>query len=288
MNNSIKRSNVWLWLTLPVAVLLAIAAGGGLFIPDLYRDAPSIVQQALGQDLVSLAIVLPTLIVTAVLSIRGSLGARLIWLGALVYLVYSCAVFAFYVQFNAPFLVYVALLAGSLYALIGGLVTADKDEIKARFMASTPVKTLSIYLAVLVVLFYAMWLSEVLPALLAGEVPESIKDHGVPTNAVQVLDMAWILPAFGITAANLWRKRPLGYILAGVMLSFFVLLVSAILSMVLFMVRDGHPVSIPQVVIFGTLLVISLVLLIWYIARGSASHSRRLVTAGASHVGGAG
>ena len=87
MNNSIRQSNVWLWLTLLVAVLLAIAAGGGLFIPGLYRDVPSIVQQALGQDLVSLAIVLPTLIVTAVLSRRGSLGARLIWLGALVYLV---------------------------------------------------------------------------------------------------------------------------------------------------------------------------------------------------------
>jgi len=267
MNNSIRQSNVWLWLTLLVAVLLAIAAGGGLFIPGLYRDVPSIVQQALGQDLVSLAIVLPTLIVTAVLSRRGSLGARLIWLGALVYLVYSYAVFAFYIQFNALFLVYVGLLGCSLCALIGGLVTVDMAEIKAHFVAKAPVKALSIFLAVLVVLFYLMWLSELVPALLTGEVPASIQDNGVPTNAVYVLDMAWILPAFGITVANLWRKRPLGYTLAGAMLSYFVLIVSAILSMVVFMVRDGHPVSIPQVVIFGTLLVISLVMLIWYIRR---------------------
>ena len=118
--------------------------------------------------------------------------------------------------------------------------------------------------------------------------PASIQNNGVPTNAVYVLDKAWILPAFGITAANLWHKRSLGCTLAGVMLSCFVPIVSAILSMVVFMVRDGHPVSIPQVVIFGTLLVISLFMLIWYIARGSVSHSRRLVAAGASQAGGDG
>ncbi len=169
-----------------------------------------------------------------------------------------------------------ALLGCSLYALIGGLVTADKDEIKAHFVAKAPVKRLSVFLAMLVVLFYLMWLSELVPALLTGEVPESIQNNGVPTNAVHVLDMAWILPAFGITAANLWRKRSLGYTLAGVMLSYFVLLVSAILSMVVFMVRDGQPVAIPQAVIFGTLLVISLFILIWYIfadgARGVVEH----------------
>jgi len=161
-------------------------------------------------------------------------------------------------------------------------------EIKAHFVAKAPVKALSIYLAVLVVVFYLMWLSELVPALIAGEVPASIQDNGVPTNAVYVLDMAWILPAFGITAAKLWRKRPLGYTLAGVMLSYFVLVVSAILSMVVFMVRDGHPVSTPQVVIFGTLLVISLVMLVLYIARGSVSHSRGLEVAGASQAGGDG
>ena len=78
------------------------------------------------------------------------------------------------------------------------------------------------------------------------------------------MDMAWILPAFGVTAASLWRKQALGYTLAGAILSYSVLLVLAILSMVVSMIRGGHPVVVPQVVIFVALLAVSLGMLIWY------------------------
>ena len=264
MNESVRHANVWLWLTFPIAILLTIAAGGGVFISGLYCDTPYFVAQAVGQDLISLAIVLPTLTVTAFLASRGSPRARLVWLGGLVYLVYTYVVAAFNVSFNSLFLVYVALLGCSLYALIGGLVTADMAGIKACFTEKTPVKAVSIYLAVLAVLFYFMWLSEIVPALMAGEIPQSIRDNGTPTNAVHVLDMAWVLPSFGITAVSLWRKQALGYTLAGAILSYGVLLILAILSMVVFMIWEGHPVVVPQVVIFGTLLAISLGMLIWY------------------------
>ncbi len=264
MNESVRHANVWLWLTFPIAILLTIAAGGGVFISGLYRDTPYFVAQAVGQDLISLTVVLPTLTVTAFLASRGSPRARLVWLGGLVYLVYTYVVAAFNVSFNSLFLVYVALLGCSLYALIGGLVTADMAGIKACFTEKTPVKAVSIYLAVLAVLFYFMWLSEIVPALMAGEIPQSIRDNGTPTNAVHVLDMAWVLPSFGITAVSLWRKQALGYTLAGAILSYGVFLILAILSMVVFMIREGHPVVVPQVVIFGTLLAISLGMLIWY------------------------
>jgi hypothetical protein len=267
MNLNIKHSNIWLWFTVPIAILLAVAAGSGIFIHGLYRDAPSFAAQAEGQDLISLVVVLPCLIVTAWLARRGSPHARLIWLGALAYLVYSYTIAAFVVKYNPVFLVYVALLGCSLYALIISLVTLDKPGIKACSTEKTPVKVISIYLAVLAILFYFLWLSETVPALMAGKIPQSILDNGTPTNAVHVLDMAWILPAFGITAVSLWRKQALGYTLAGAMLSYVVLLTSAILCMVVFMTRDGQPVFIPQVVIFAVLFTISFGMLIWYMRR---------------------
>ena len=265
MNGDIRPVNIWLWFTLPISLLLAVAAGGGVFIPGLYRDAPYFVAQAVGQDLISLTLVLPTLIVTAILANRGSSGARLIWLGGMVYLVYTYVIAAFDVKFNPLFLVYVALLGCSLYALIGGLVTADVAGIKSCFTEKTPVKTVSIYLGVMAALFYFLWLREIVPALVAGRIPQSLQDNGTPTNPVHVLDMAWILPAFGITAISLWRKQALGYTLAGALLSYIVLLISAILSMVVFMIRDGHPLAVPQIAIFGTIFIISLGLLIWYL-----------------------
>jgi hypothetical protein len=264
MKESLRNTNGWLWFIVPISILLAIAAGGGVFINGLYRDTPDFALQARGQDFVSLVVVLPALIIAAVFAHRGSPLARLLWLGGLVYLVYTYTVAAFDVKFNLLFLVYVALLGCSLYALIGTLATTDIVGNKACFKEKTPVKAISIYLAVLAVLFYFMWLGEIVLALISGRIPQSILDNGTPTNAVHVLDMAWILPAFGITAVSLWRKKALGYTLAGALLSYAVFLTLAILGMAIFTIREGYPIVVPQVVIFGALLAISLGMLIWY------------------------
>lgn len=37
MAEGIRGPKVWLWLTIPIAALLAMASGGGLFIGGLYR-----------------------------------------------------------------------------------------------------------------------------------------------------------------------------------------------------------------------------------------------------------
>ena len=110
---------------------------------------------------------------------------------------YTYVIAAFDVKFNPLFLVYVALLGCSLYALIGGLVTADMVGIKACFTEKTPVKTVGIYLGVMATLFYSLWLLEIVPALVAGRIPQSLQDNGTSTNPVHVLNMAWILPHSG-------------------------------------------------------------------------------------------
>jgi hypothetical protein len=264
MNNSIRPISASVWLTFPIAILLVIAAGGGVFVSNLYRDNPSLLAQAIGQDFISLIVVFPTLVISAVFASRGSPRAQLVWLGALAYLVYTYASFAFDIRFNSLFLVYVGLLGCSLYALIGGFSNVNMAEIKTYFTETTPVKAVSIYLAVIALLFYFTWLSEIVPALIAGQIPQNIQDSGTPSNAVYVLDMAGILPAFSIAAVNLWHKKDLGYTLAGTLLSCLTLLILAIVGMVIMQVRDGLAVIGPQVLIFPMLLAINLGILIWY------------------------
>ena len=223
------HETVWLWLTAPIAVLLAVAAVSELLIEGLLRGTPYFVSQAVGQDVVTLAVALPTLVASAVLAGLGSERGWLVWLGVLVYLVYTYAIYGFQVRFNALFLVYAALLGLSLYALIGGLATTDFEEIKARLAGRTRVvRVASVFLAVMAGLFYLTWLGEAVPALVSGTVPQSVADNGTPTNAVHVLDMAWVLPAMALTAIWLWQKRAIGYALAGVLLAFMTLLTAAI------------------------------------------------------------
>lgn len=269
-----KKANLWLWLTLPVAILIAIAAGSGVFMSDLYRDTPNLVAQAKGQDVITLVVTLPTLVISALLTGRGSQRGRLIWLGGLIYTVYTYVGYAFSVRFNSLFLVYVALLGCSTYALIGGLLTTDWAGIRGSFSERTPARTVSIYLGVIAALFYLLWLSEALPASLSGNPPQSLIDAGTPTNFVQVLDMAWLLPAIAITATSLWNKRSLGYVLAGALLTHFVLLTLAILSMIVVMVQAGQRVVVPQVVIYAALFVFSVGILTVYLHNlRSAPHS---------------
>jgi hypothetical protein len=194
--------------------------------------------------------------------------AHLVWLGALGYLVYTYATYALAIEFNSLFLVYVALLGLSLYTLIGGLATTDFAEIKAHFSRGTPVMAVSIFLAVVAVLFYFMWLSEDVPALLAGEVPQGVIEAGAPTDVVHVLDMALLLPANVLAAIWLWRGRPLGYALAGTLLSLLSILVLAVMSMLVFQVLYGVAAVAEAVgiaVIFGGIFAISLGMLIWYL-----------------------
>jgi hypothetical protein len=265
VNAKLQHASVWLRLTWAIAPLLAIAAGCGVFIHGLYRDTPYFAVQAVAQDFISLTVVLPTVAVSAFLASRGSHRAQLVWLGALVYLVYSYVIDAFAVRFNSMFLVYVALLGCSLYALIGGLATASGVWIKASFTERTPVRTVSTFLVVLAVLFYGLWLLETVPALLLRAVPPSVQQNGTATNAVHVLDMAWMLPAFLITAIALWRKQAFGYILAGAALSFVMLLALAVLSMVVFFNHAGYPIVVPQVLVFTVVFALSFGLLVSYL-----------------------
>ena len=266
-NTNAAHATVWLWLTAPIAILLTIATLSELLVDGLFRgDAPFLVAQAVGQDFVTLLVALPALVIGAIFAARGSGRGRLVWLGVLVYLVYTYLIYAFHVQFNALFLVYVALLGCSLYALIGGLATTDFEALKARFTARTPVKIVSVFLAVMAVLFYFAWLSEVVPALISGDVPQSVIDNGTPTSAVHVLDMAWMLPAMALTSVWLWKRRALGYTLAGVLLAFLSLLAAAIMAMMVAMWVYGQPVALGMAVVFGTVSAVSLGMLIWYLS----------------------
>jgi hypothetical protein len=108
-------------------------------------------------------------------------------------------------------------------------------------------------------------LSEDIPALLAGGVPKGVIDSEAPTDIVHVLDMAWILPANVLTAIWLWRRRAVGYALAGTLLSFLSLLVLAIMSMIVFEVLYGQVAALVPVAIFGSVFAISVGMVVWYL-----------------------
>lgn len=263
-NADATRATVWLWLTAPIAVLVVVATGTELLFDVFRGDEPYLVAQAIGQDYVTLAVALPVLAISAIFAGRGSERARLAWLGVLVYLVYTYAIYTFHVRFNPLFLVYVALFGCSLYALIGGLATMDFETIKSRHTRELLARQTSVFLLAVAALFYFVWLGEIVPALVAGEVPRSVAENGTPTSGVHVLDMAWILPSLILTSVWLRRGRAVGYALAGALLTFLPLLALAIVTMVVAMALYGQAAAAAPAAIFGLLATASLWMLVRY------------------------
>lgn len=265
MNDRLSVGRGWLWLTLPLALLVALASLGGLTNPGIYGTSVSWVAQGQAQDFADLVFALPVLIVAALLAARGSRGALLVWFGAVAYMVYSFVIYAFSVRYNAFFLVYVAALGCAAWAMIGGMMTTHWGDIASRFPARTPAKPVGGFIVGLAVLFYLLWLKEDVTALLTATTPASVAEAGILTNPVHILDMALLLPAMIYSGVLLWRKRPLGYGLAGVMLVITIFEALGIATIGVFSARAGIAGSEGPAVVLSVLALIGTGLLAWYL-----------------------
>jgi hypothetical protein len=225
-------ADLWIGLSLVAAAFAAIASAGGVLLPSTYaRETASWAAQGAGQDLVNLVVVLPLLLVCAPHARRGSMRAALVWFGLLLYLVYSYVLYAFFVHFNGLFLVYVGALGASVYALAGAAAGVDVRAWSRQFSAARGERALSALFMATAVLFGALWLSEIVPALSAGAPPTSAIDAGLIVNPIHVLDLAFVVPAMAVTAVLLWRRRPFGFLAAVPLATFMAAMGVAIVGM---------------------------------------------------------
>ena len=124
----------WLVLSLIAAALAVAGNVVALSVDRIYENLTSVfLPQALAQDIVDLALVAPLIVVTAVLALRGSLRAWLVWLGALTFTVYNYVIYVVAIDFGPLFLLWVAVLGVALFCLVGGVGAADYAAVKARF-----------------------------------------------------------------------------------------------------------------------------------------------------------
>ena len=206
-------------LTMVTIVLALIASFGGLFIKDLYRDNAFVVSGWRGNDLVTLIIALPLLIVSLVFSMRGSQRAQLVWLGMLDYMLYNYAFYLFGSAFNPFFLIYVAIFTLSLFSLIFGLTSIDAEAIGWKFQNGVPAKWISGYLLLLALGLTSVYCKQIYDFISGGVVPTIIIMTGHPTSIVFALDLCLLVPPLILGGVWLWRRSDWGFIVAGILLS---------------------------------------------------------------------
>ena len=255
-------------LTVILAALVSTVSTIGWITPDFYsRETPNWQTQAEGQDIADLFLAVPVLLIAAVMVARNRPKAFLVWGGTVLYLLYTFLIYAFAVHFNGLFWVYCLVLGLTFYAALFFFYCLLQISVSQTDSPSFVAKFTGIYLMVIAVLFYLLWLSDVIPHALNHTIPPTLKETSLPVNPVQVIDLAVFLPGLFGVGFLLWQRKSWGFVLAPVFLSFCVLMDLTIAGLALLMQYRGLGSDSLVTVLMGVLALISFVLLLIHLKR---------------------
>lgn len=196
-----------------------------------------------GTDLVMLVVAIVFAIFTA-LSKRAA-KYRYWQVGALSGLLYYSSCLVFGVTFNRLFPIYVLLFSSCLFTMIFLLTKLIREgnlpeSIKAKSFKGTAIFIMASGCSVLV------WLEFILPALITGEPLSNIEIY--TTEPTFVLDLGIILPTCIGCGIALLKKKPIGYILAPVLLTLIVIVGFTVIGQSIFQSSMGVDIPVRQLI----------------------------------------
>ena len=243
-------------------VLAAVAAAAGLLVTGLYRDTAEMAREARAADLVTLAVAVPVLALGLWRARSGSAGARLIALGTLGYLSYSYAIFAFSVVINPMTPVHIAILGLATWSFILTIFGLDQATVDQTSRMRLSRRVAGSFLIVVVGLFAMLWLGQVAGSITSGELPASVSDLNLPTNAVYALDLAFALPLLAVAGVSLLRRDQRGPASALAALGFTTLMGLSVLAIFAVDAAAGIAVEPVPLAIFGVITGVAAILVV--------------------------
>lgn len=211
----IRNSNKIAILMLILSALSFFASFMGVFDKTLYYDvyqAGSIPQNLIwgsqAQDIVSIPFSLLLATFTLIFLKKQSLKIYIMMLALAWYFFYAFGLYTIQGQYTSIYIVYLAIFGLAFYDFIFGVLSVDRKEAERYQLPERLRKAIFIYLFAIIGVLYPVWILKMLPDI-ASHIPSS-------TYAVFILDIGLIFPAIGIISFLLWKRKPLGNILAGV------------------------------------------------------------------------
>lgn len=212
-----------------------------------YWDTVSSAAQMQANDLITLVLGVPLLLVSWLLALRGSLRGKLILSGNLGYILYTYITMAFGAQFNALFPVYVALFGLSLFSLVLVLLSIDLPTLPGVFSERLPRRGIAALLFFAAFFLVLAWGGRIAAAYKPGAIPLL---ENTTSMFIQALDLGVVVPLCVLAGIMLLRAQPWGYLLASVGLVKFSALGVAVSLMGLNMLRLGVTVSPAELIVF--------------------------------------
>ena len=226
--------------------------GHGLYFYDTVSDAA----QMQGNDLITLVVGLPLLIVSTWLAFRGSLRGRLLMTGTLAFFLYTYMSISMLAAYNSLFLVYVALFGLSLYAFILSMLSFDLVDLPKHFSPNLPRKWIAGVLFAIGGFLFLAWMGRIIPPLLQNTIPAL---ENTTTLVIQAMDLVLIVPLAILSGILLLRRTAWGYLLASVTVLKALTMALAVSTMGVNMALNGVLDSSVITVIFIILTLLNLI-----------------------------
>lgn len=238
--------------TVAILMLAIVSSLLGLFRPGYDADPQALVPRARTEDVVILAVAVPVLAIGLWYAMRGSVRGRIVWLASLAYMTYLWLSRVGLLAFNDFFLGYVTLFVLSLFTLVGGLVTTDPEPFRRRLQGRISRPIYAGVLGVTAIGIAVLWLSDIVPATLAGTTPLGIQEFGPKGALTYVYDLGLLVPSYALAAYLLWRGYRWAFTITGVLLVFAVLIAPTLVALTIVDLQQG--VAMTPGIVIGTVL----------------------------------
>jgi hypothetical protein len=243
-------------ITRLAAALLLVSAAAGLALGArmLYASEPLRVA-LIAQDAVALVFGLPLLVISAWSARRGSIRGLLCWIGALFYLAYFWFFHVVGVQFGPLLPAHIVIVSIGMFGALYLFVGLNAEALKSCFSVRLQVRSIAVFLMGTAAAFAVAWLVLIVSRARSGEGLDSV------TRLVVAVDGVVLLPLMFFGGLWLWRREPLGYVLAAMLLvkSVATFLTLAVTSLAAW--TAGSELMILELAAYGAGLIVATLLL---------------------------
>jgi hypothetical protein len=212
------------------------------------NDSVSLAAQGIAQDMVTLALGIPLLIISLIMARRGLLKGRLLLTGTLSYFLYAYTSYSFLSMYNSLFLMYVMLMSMSLFGFILCVMSFDLQELKDSFNPKLPVKFIGGFQLFVAFTLIMLWLGRIVPPLVNGTTPAGLEHY--TTLVIQAMDLGIVVPAALLSGILIIKRKNFGYLLSSVIIIKGLTMLTAITAMIIGMIMVGAEVSLVEIIVF--------------------------------------
>jgi hypothetical protein len=214
-----------------IIVLTFLSTLVGITNNDIYLDGQWINAQWLGQDLVTLVVVLPLLWWSFKKMLRhDEVKWMLVYAGIMFYFVYTYAFFVFEAHLTVLYFFHLPIFSFSIFSFLISLKYIFDSHDSLVGVNDKLRGSIAGYLLLISGMIALIWLSQIFSFLFDPTYELDFPNDEVPM-IIYSLDLAIVIPLMLMSSALLYTKKRIGYLLTGIMLVKTSLLGLALLGM---------------------------------------------------------